>query len=78
MAPAKVPAHGIWAKRWQTVRKELGKAPFTAKFGLVAISIYIFIALFAPVISPYKESQVIGPEYLDIGQAYYTKDKWTY
>ncbi|MGI9419125.1 MAG: ABC transporter permease [Geminicoccaceae bacterium] len=45
-----------------------------AKFGLVVIALYIFVALFAPFISPYKESQVIGPEYLDIGQAFYTKE----
>ncbi|MGI9485199.1 MAG: ABC transporter permease [Geminicoccaceae bacterium] len=61
-------------KHWQVVVRALVKAPLTAKFGLVMIAIYIFVALFAPFIAPYKESQVIGPEYLDIGQAYYTKD----
>lgn len=62
------------SKRWRTIRRDLAKAPLTAKFGLVMILIYIVVALTAPVIAPYKESQVIGPEYLDIGQAYYTKD----
>ncbi len=51
--------------------KELKKAPFTAKFGVVVILSYIFIALTAPLISPFKESQIVGPEYLDIWNAYY-------
>ena len=65
---------GTWKKRRQEAIRELRKAPLTAKFGLLVIVSYVFIAIFAPVISPYKESQVIGPEYLDIGQAYYTKE----
>ena len=65
---------GTWKKRRQEAIRELRKAPLTAKFGLLVIVSYVFIAIFAPVISPYKESQVIGPEYLDIGQAYYTLD----
>lgn len=63
---------GAFSKRLHHMGRELKKAPFSAKFGLFAIACYIFIAVFAPVISPYKESQVIGPEYLDIGQAFYT------
>jgi len=66
--------NSVWSKRFQVAKREFAKAPFTAKFGLVMITIYIFVALTAPFISPYKESQVIGPEYLDMGQAYYTKD----
>jgi len=65
---------GSSAKWRQDALRELRKAPLTAKFGLVVIVIYIFIAVFAPVVSPYTESQVIGPEYLDIGQAFYTKE----
>ncbi len=66
---------GTWAKRRQDAMRELGKAPWTAKFGLLVIFVYVFVALFAPLISPYKESQVIGPEYLDIGQAFYVEEE---
>ncbi len=65
---------GTWAKRRQDAMRELRKAPWTAKFGLLVIFVYVFIALFAPLVSPYNEAQVIGPEYLDIGQAFYTKE----
>ncbi len=37
---------------------ELKKAPFTAWLGMVVISIYIFIALFAPLIAPYGEAEI--------------------
>ncbi len=39
------------------------KSPGTAKFGLVVIAIYIFIALFAPWLAPYGEAQVFPSPY---------------
>lgn len=54
--------------------RALAKAPLTAKFGLVVILAYAFVALFAPVVAPFRESQVVGPEYLDIMQPYYVKE----
>lgn len=42
---------------------EFRKAPFTAKLGLVIIAIYIFVALFAPVLSPYGESEIVGMQF---------------
>lgn len=39
------------------------KSPNTARFGLVVISIYIFVALFAPWLAPYGESQVFPAPY---------------
>jgi len=54
--------------------RELKKAPLTAKFGMLVILVYVFVALFAPVISPFKESQVVGPEYLDIWQPYVVEE----
>ena len=43
--------------------KLLRQAPLTAKFGLLVIFTYIFVAVFAPVIAPYGETEVVGAEY---------------
>ena len=45
------------------VLKLLRQAPLTAKFGLLVIFTYIFVAVFAPVIAPYGETEVVGQEY---------------
>lgn len=42
---------------------ELRKAPLTAKFGIAVVLFYIFVALFAPVLAPFGESEVVGWEY---------------
>ena len=43
--------------------KLLKTAPPTAIFGLVVIAIYVFAALFAPLLTPYGESQIVGAEF---------------
>lgn len=43
--------------------KVLKTAPPTAWFGLVVISIYVVLALFAPWIAPYSQTQVVGMEF---------------
>ncbi|MCX7351171.1 MAG: ABC transporter permease [Alphaproteobacteria bacterium] len=48
---------------WQTVRRTLASAPFSAWFGMIIIVIYVFAALFAPWIAPYGESEVVGKAY---------------
>ena len=40
--------------------RELRKAPLTAWFGLVVITIYAFTAFFAPLIAPYGETDLVG------------------
>ncbi|MFK7866798.1 MAG: ABC transporter permease [Alphaproteobacteria bacterium] len=52
------------------VLKSFYKIPFTAKFGMIMIVIYIFLALFAPLIAPYAERQVVGDEYLPWGDGF--------
>lgn len=42
--------------------RELRKAPFTAWFGLIVVSAYVIVALFAPLIAPYGESEVVSNE----------------
>ena len=46
-----------------TYWRGLSKAPPTAWFGLVVILLYVLIAVAAPVIAPYGESEVVGYEY---------------
>ncbi len=49
--------------RWARIRLDLAKSPMTAKFGLLVILIYVFIALFAPFIAPYGEAEVFPIPY---------------
>jgi peptide/nickel transport system permease protein len=43
--------------------KLLKSAPPTAIFGLVVIAVYIFVAVFAPLLTPYGESEIVGSAY---------------
>jgi len=43
-----------------TAWRELRRAPLSAWFGLIVIGLYIFAAVFAPVIAPYSETELIG------------------
>ncbi len=38
-------------------------APLSAKLGLVTITAYLVIALFAPVVAPYSETEILGGAY---------------
>ncbi len=46
------------------VKRELRTAPLTASFGMLVIIIYIFVAIFAPLIAPFPEREIVGPEYM--------------
>lgn len=41
----------------------LGKAPWSAKLGLLIVVAYVVIAILAPVIAPYGEGQIVGSEF---------------
>lgn len=41
----------------------LKSAPLSAKFGMAVILFYMFCALFAPLIAPFGESQIVGKAY---------------
>lgn len=43
--------------------KLLRTAPPTAWFGLAVIAVYVVVALMAPIIAPYGETEIVGPEY---------------
>lgn len=51
--------------------KLLRTAPLTASFGLLVILIYVFVAIFAPVIAPFGEREVVGGEYLPWDSTYW-------
>ncbi len=49
-----------WSK---DATREFVKAPWTAKLGMLIILIYVFVAVFAPVLTPYGESEIVGAEF---------------
>lgn len=40
------------------------QAPWSARFGFAVIVVYIFLAFFAGIVSPYGETEIVGSEYL--------------
>jgi peptide/nickel transport system permease protein len=43
--------------------KTLWSAPLTAKLGVLVIFCYVFVAVLAPVLAPYKETAIVGTSY---------------
>ena len=41
----------------------LGEAPLSAIFGVLVITVYIFVALFAPWVAPFGESEIVGRKF---------------
>lgn len=41
----------------------LSKAPWSAKVGLLVVTIYVAVAIFAPLLAPYGEGQIVGSEF---------------
>ena len=41
----------------------LSKAPFTAWLGMIIVSSYFFVAIFAPYLAPYGEAQIFKVPY---------------
>ena len=39
------------------------EAPLSAKLGLVTITMYLIVAIFAPFIAPYSETEILGGAY---------------
>jgi peptide/nickel transport system permease protein len=50
---------GLIERAW----RELRRAPLSAWFGLIVILLYILIAIFAPLIAPYSETELVGGAY---------------
>ena len=45
------------------VWREFLKAPLSGQIGLIIIVVYILVAIFAPTIAPYGESEIVGPQF---------------
>jgi peptide/nickel transport system permease protein len=56
--------------RAQRISRGLWTAPLSAKLGLLIIVVYVFVALFAPWIAPFGESEIVGKKYLPWGEQY--------
>ena len=50
---------------WGDLEKELRTAPLTASFGMFVIFTYAIMGVFAPIIAPYGESQVIASAFAE-------------
>lgn len=62
IAPAGRPHHQ-YPGRFRALLEGLHVAPLSAWFGLVIVVIYVVVALFASVIAPYGEGQVVGSQF---------------
>ena len=49
--------------RWARLRLAARKSPHTARFGISIITIYVFVAIFAPALAPYGEAEVFPNPY---------------
>ncbi len=56
--------------RFTLAMRELKKAPITAKIGLIIVFSYIFIAIFAPVLTPFGESEIVASEFEPWGKEF--------
>lgn len=57
-------------KKFTVLWGELKKAPLTAQFGLIVILCYIFAAVFAPVLTPYGEAEIVGQQFELMGEGF--------
>ncbi len=48
----------------QGLAREFRTMPLTAGFGLLMILIYILVAIFAPALAPFSETEIVGREYM--------------
>ena len=39
------------------------KAPFTSQLGMVVVMVYAFVALTAPLLAPFGETEIVGVQY---------------
>lgn len=66
-APAPARMHGgLLPAAWHALKR----APPTAWFGLIVISIYVLVAVFAPLIAPYGEAEIMAGAYEPWGGDY--------
>ena len=59
--PRVIHARRTW---FETAKRELAKAPWSAWFGMIVIAFYAFCAIFAPFLAPFGESEIVGKQNL--------------
>ncbi|MCU0910310.1 MAG: ABC transporter permease [Rhodobacteraceae bacterium] len=53
------------------LRRTFRGAPLTATFGMLVILIYVLVAVFAPLLAPFAEREVVGGQYLPWAAPHY-------
>ena len=43
--------------------KFMQSAPWSARFGMFVIAVYVFVAFFVPVLAPFGETELVGSSY---------------
>jgi peptide/nickel transport system permease protein len=56
---------------WENILRTLATAPLSAWFGMIVIAIYLLAAVFAPLIAPYGEAEVVGNAYQPSSPAFW-------
>ncbi len=56
---------------WESTRRTLSSAPFSAWFGMIVILLYVIAAVFAPWIAPYGEAEIVGKAYQPPGPEFW-------
>jgi len=51
--------------------KNIVNAPAAAKLGMAIIAVFVFAAVFAPVITPYSETEVVGDVWEEVGGQFF-------
>lgn len=62
---------GQASARMNRLWRELKKAPPTAWFGMIVIAFYMFVAIFAPFLTPYGESEIVASQFELWGEKYW-------
>ncbi|HJR23536.1 MAG TPA: ABC transporter permease [Dongiaceae bacterium] len=63
---ARIGRRGRMSRTWRVLRK----APPTAWFGMIVIALYLFAAVFAPLLAPYPETELVGGAFEPWGGAF--------
>lgn len=56
---------------FQNAKRTLATAPISAWFGMIVILVYVIAAVFAPLIAPYGEAEVVGKAYQPSGGVFW-------
>lgn len=56
--------------KFKVAMRELWRSPFSAKLGILIVLAYVFVAIFAPWLTPYGESEIVGGPFELWGEKY--------